>query len=163
MAWSGTNNSIFAAFIAAPCLKLGATGYGGLVADTINTALYNNTTTPDRTVAVGSTGYNTGQWVTGNEVTGGSDWVAGGRAVPATKTCTAAAAVTTFSTTTNLTSAATATITAYGCLLYDNTITAGTVAKQGVCFLDFGGVQTCTSGTFSLNWNASGIFTITVN
>jgi len=167
MAWSTSN--MFQAWALNPMNGVtgasGAglpTGYAGLVADTVNCALF-GTLTPDRTVAAASTGYNTGVWVTGSELTGGTDWVAGGRAVPATKSFAASAGVVTFATTTNLTSAATATITAaFGALIYDNTITAGTVAKQGVCYLYFGGSQTVTSGTFSLNWNASGIFTVTV-
>jgi hypothetical protein len=45
----------------------------------------------------------------------------------------------------------------FGCLVYDNTITAGTVAKQGVSFHYFGGSQSVTAGTFTIIWNASGI------
>jgi len=168
MAWSGSQ--IFAAFVANPMLGVtgasGAglpTGYQGLVADTVNCALYAGTITPDATVAVGSTGYNTGQWVTGGEITGASEWVAGGRAVPATKTISQSSNVVTFKTTTNLVGAATVTMAGInGCLVYDNSITAGTVAKQGVCFLWFGGAQSVTAGTFSVNWSASGIFTFTV-
>src|SRR5690348_7921225 len=58
-------------------------GANGLSADTINVALFNNTVSPDGSAAVGSTGYNTGTWTTGNEVvdTLNSNWVAGGRAL----------------------------------------------------------------------------------
>ena len=168
MAWSGSQ--IFAAFVANPMLGVtgssGAglpTGYQGLVADTVNCALYAGTITPDATVAVASTGYNTGQWVTGGEITGASEWVAGGRAVPATETISQSSNVVTYKTTTNLVGAATVTMTGInGCLIYDNSISAGTVAKQGVCFLWFGGAQSVTAGTFSVNWSASGIFTFTV-
>jgi hypothetical protein len=56
----------------------------------------------------------------------------------------------------------TVTITnAYGCFVYDDTITAGTVADQGVCFNYFGGAQSVTSGTFTIVWSASGLFQIT--
>jgi hypothetical protein len=168
MAWSGSQ--IFASFVTNPMLGVtgasGAglpTGYAGLVADTVNLALYAGSITPDATAAVASTGYNTGQWVTGGEITGSSEWVAGGRAVPATKSISQATNVTTFKTTTNLVGAATVTMSGInGCLVYDNTISAGTVAKQGVCFLWFGGAQSVTAGTFSVNFNASGIFTFTV-
>ena len=44
------------------------TTFVSLSADTVNAALFNNTTTPDKTAAVGSTGYNTGVWMTANEV-----------------------------------------------------------------------------------------------
>ena len=56
------------------------TTYSSLSADTINVALF-GTLTPDKTAAVGSTGYNTGVWVTGSEVTDATNWVAGGRAL----------------------------------------------------------------------------------
>ena len=55
---------------------------------------------------------------------------------------------------------------AYGCLVYDNTITAGTVAKQGLCYNYFGGTQSVTSGTFTVIWATVGattaVFNITV-
>ena len=55
--------------------------YAGLGADTVNVALYNNTGTPDKDAALASTGYNTGAWVTANEKTDATNWVAGGRAL----------------------------------------------------------------------------------
>jgi hypothetical protein len=58
----------------------------------------------------------------------------------------------------DLTGAATITITdANGCLVYDDTITAGTVADQGVSYHWFGGAQSVTAGTFSVIWHANGI------
>src|SRR2546423_5849621 len=58
------------------------TTYAGLVADAlVKAALFNNTTTPDKTAAVASTGFNTGVWVTANEVTDATNWVSGGRAL----------------------------------------------------------------------------------
>lgn len=160
MAWA--DSRVFQEWIRNPMLGPVAslpTSFGGIVADTINAALFNNSVTPDRTAAVASTGYNTGTWVTANEVTGGSDWVSGGRAL-GTKAVTPTAGVVAY-TAANLTSAAVATLTAYGLLVYDNTISGGTVAKQGICFNYFGGAQTVTGGTFSVNWNASGVFTAT--
>src|SRR5215472_18082521 len=56
-------------------------GANGLSADTINVALFNNSVSPDASAAVASTGYNTGTWTTGNEVTDATNWVAGGRAL----------------------------------------------------------------------------------
>lgn len=167
MTWSGTANRVFGAFVNNPMLGVtgasGAglpTGYQGLATDVVKCALYNNTTTPDATAAVASTGYNTGQWVTANEVTGGTDWVAGGRTLAGDAFAFSGSAVTYSAN--NLTSAATASFTAYGCLVYDSSISGGTVAKQGVCYLDFGGAQTVSAGTFSLIWNAGGIFSVTV-
>jgi hypothetical protein len=143
------------------------TTYANLSADTVNVALFNNTPSPDASAAVGSTGYNTGQWVTGNEVTGAGIWAAGGRPLASkTYTFTTAGTQTTASVLSfaaaNLAGAGTGTLTnAYGCLVYDNTITAGTVAAQGMCFNYFGGAQSVTSGTFTINWDATGIFKFT--
>jgi hypothetical protein len=49
-----------------------------------------------------------------------------------------------------------------GCLVYDDTLTAGTVADQGVSYHWFGGAQSVTAGTFSVIWNASGLVRFTV-
>ena len=144
-------------------------GANGLSADTINVALFNNTTAPDASAAVGSTGYNTGTWVTANEVidTGGSNWTAGGLALASkTYTVITAGSQTTASAVgfaaANLAGLGNVTIAnAYGCLVYDNTITAGTVAKQGLCFNYFGGAQTVTAGTFQIVWDATGVFKFT--
>src|SRR5690349_9206711 len=64
-----------------------AGGNGGLKADTVNVALFNNSVSPDASAAVGSTGFNTGTWTTTNEVTDATNWVSGGRAL-ASKTYT---------------------------------------------------------------------------
>jgi len=139
------------------------TTFSSLSADTVNAALFNNTTTPDKTAAVGSTGYNTGVWVTGNEVidTLNTNWVAGGRAL-----ASKAFSIDTGSSSICFQAAATAgagnaTITnAYGCLVYDNTITAGTVAKQAMCYNSFGGAaQGVTNGTFTILWATVGALT----
>jgi hypothetical protein len=142
-------------------------GANGLSADTINVALFNNTPSPDASAAVGSTGYNTGVWITANEVTDATNWVAGGRAL-ASKTFTV---ITAGSQTTpsavafaaaNLAGGGNVTIAGtFGCLVYDSTITAGTVAKQGLCFNYFGGTQSVTAGTFTIVWDATGVFKIT--
>lgn len=142
--------------------------YAGLGADTIKAALYDNDITPDKDAALTSTGYNTGAWaITGNEVTdsdGSSDWVAGGIAL-SSKTLTAPstgvfmfdAADTTHSNTVTLSNA-------FGCLVYDDTITAGTggVADQGITYHYFGGGQSVTAGTFTIVWHTNGLFRITV-
>lgn len=141
---------------------------GGILSDTINVALFNGTlVSPDASAAVGSTGYNTGTWVTGSEVTGSGIWAAGGRPLASKAfSITTAGSQTTASvlsfTAANLAGAGTGTLAnAYGCLVYDNTITAGTVAKQGICFNYFGGAQSVTSGTFQVNWDATGVFKFT--
>jgi len=142
-------------------------GANGLSADTVNVALFNNTVSPDASAAVGSTGYNTGTWTTGNEITDVTNWVAGGRAL-ASKTYTV---LTAGSQTTpsgiafdaaDLAGGGNVTLIAtFGCLVYDFTITAGTVAKQGLCFNYFGGTQSVTAGTFTIIWDATGVFKFT--
>ena len=47
------------------------------------------------------------------------------------------------------------TFTTYACLIYDITATSNLI-----CFIDFGGPQTVTAGTFTIQWNASGIITL---
>jgi hypothetical protein len=139
------------------------TTFSSLSADTVNAALFNNTTTPDKTAAVASTGFNTGQWVTANEVidTLNSNWVSGGRPL-----ASKAFSIDTGSSSICFQAAATAgagnvTIAnAYGCLVYDSTITAGTVAKQALCYNSFGGsAQGVTNGTFTILWATVGALT----
>jgi hypothetical protein len=153
MAW--TNSKIFREWML-QMYQVSGTGYTGLDSDTVNVALFNTTPTPDQDAAVGSTGYNTGVWTTGNELSD-TNWAAGGRPL-ASKTFTNAAAATPMFDAADLAGGGNVTITAaFGCLVYDNTITAGTVAKQGVSFHYFGGTQSVTAGTFTILWNASGI------
>lgn len=166
MAWSAS--AVFVAWVQGvmgqgqTAQSLPAGPYAGLGADTINVSLHNNSVTPDNTAARASTGFNTGTWTTTNEVTDATNWTSGGRAL-ASKTTAVATNVFTFDAA-DLSGAGNVTLSnAYGCLVYDNTITAGTggVAKQGVCFNYFGGGQSVTAGTFTIVWNASGIFTVT--
>jgi len=50
----------------------------------------------------------------------------------------------------------TSTFSAYFAVLYDDTL----VGDDLICTFDFGGVQTVTAGTFTIQWNASGIITM---
>ncbi len=145
------------------------TTYSSLSADTIDVALFNNTTAPDKTAAVASTGYNTGTWTTGNEVidTGGSNWPAGGIALASKNFTIDTGSSSIVFHGANTTGLGNVTIAAaFGCLVYDFTITAGTVAKQGLCFNYFGGTQSVTAGTFTIVWATvgatTGVFNITV-
>jgi hypothetical protein len=172
MAWA--NSAIFQQAmlnpIAGRCWTTAApTTYSSLSADTIDVALFNNSVTPDKTAAVASTGYNTGTWTTGNEVTDATNWVAGGRALGSKAFNIDTGSSSICFNCANLAGGGTLTLTnAYGCLVYDATITAGTVAKQGLCFNYFGGAQSVTGGTFTILWAtpASGgetaVFNITV-
>jgi hypothetical protein len=144
-----------------------AGGSGGLIADSVKAALFNNSVSPDATAVLASTGYNTGTWVTANEVTDATNWVAGGRALGSkTYASVAAGSQTTPGAigfdAADLAGGGVMTVAnVYGCLVYDSTITAGTVAKQGLCFNYFGGVQSVTGGTFTIVWDATGVFKFT--
>lgn len=165
MAWTATEGShIFREFIIGPLWQSSGTAWTGLDSDTIKLALFNNTGTPDNDATLATSGYNAAasQWVVANEVTGASEWVAGGRAL-ASKTFTSPAADTVMFDAADLTGAATITITnAYGGLCYNDTITGGTVADQGVSYHYFGGAQSVTSGTFSVIFHANGVNRITL-
>ncbi len=140
---------------------------GGILTDTISVALFGTAVSPDASAAVGSTGFNTGTWTTGNEITGGANWPTGGLNL-ASKTFTilTAGSQTTASgiafDAADLANTGTVTIAAaFGCFVYDNTITAGTVADQGLCYNYFGGTQSVTAGTFTIIFDATGIFKFT--
>lgn len=138
-------------------MQVSGTGYTGLDSDTVKAALFDNTVTPDKDAAVGSTGYNTGTWTAAREVSGGANWAAGGRALSG-KTFTSPDTGIAMFDAADLAAGGALTLTnAYGCLVYDDTISGGTVADQGVCFLYFGGAQSVTAGNFSIIWNSSGI------
>lgn len=139
-------------------------GYAGLGADSVKVALFNNSVTPDRDAALTSTGFNTGTWVTANEVTDATNWVSGGRTL-ASKTFTTPSTGVFMFDAADLAGGGTVTLTnAFGCLVYDDTVTAGTggIADQGVSFNYFGGAQSVTAGSFTVVWNANGIVRFTV-
>jgi hypothetical protein len=134
------------------------TSYTGLSTDTVKVALYNNTGTPDKDAAGNATGYNTGQWTTTNEVTDATNWTAGGRTLASKTFTTPSSGVFQFSAANTAGGGNVTLANVYGCLVYDDTITGtNPVAKQGVCFNSFGGAQSVTGGSFTVNWNASGI------
>lgn len=155
MAW--TTSKIFQATIADIINNVTA-----MDADTdalIEAALFDNTITPDATVASASTAYAAGVWAAGG-VSSGTDWPALGRPL-ASITSAAAAGTYKFDAADTVSATAGATLTAYGVLIYDKTITTP-VSGQGYCFNWFGGAQTVTAGTFTIVWNAGGIWTLTL-
>jgi hypothetical protein len=123
----------------------------------IKTTLYGNTGTPDNTVSSANSAFNAGQWVTGNEVTA-TGWPTGGLAL-ASVTSTSTSATYTFDAADRAGGATDTVTNAYGVLVYDDTI-ATPVADQGLCYNAFGGANSVTSGTFTVVWHTSGIFTI---
>ena len=113
-----------------------------LEADTIKVALYDNTHVFTATDNV---------YTATNEVTG-TGYTAGGAAL-ASKTVTQAATTKFDAADTSWT---TATITAYHAVIYDDTHATNDL----ICSIDFGGAQTSTAGTFTIQWHADGIITL---
>ena len=131
-----------------------------LNADTFKVSLYDNTITPDQTVASANTAYGAGVFATG-EVSDTTEWAAGGQALDSV-TFAPTANVLKFDAADEVSAGTSATLAnVYGCLIYDDTLTTP-VADQGLCFLYFGGANSVTDGTFTVVFNASGIFTLTL-
>ncbi len=154
MAWSASK--IFTSFITD---VFNNTTAMDMNADTPKVALFDNSITPSQTVASASSAYGAGVWASGG-VSDASGWPAAGVAL-GTITSTFSSNVYTFDAADTASANSTTTLSGtYGCLVYDDTITTP-VADQGMCFNYFGGSQSVTSGTFTVVWNASGIFAIT--
>lgn len=156
MAWS--NSKIFSAYITD---SLNRTEPFDANADAFNAALYGTSPTPDQTAASASTAYNTGQWITGNQVVDTVSWPAVGRPLQSI-TSGFTSNVYTFDAADTVSVDATTDLAAvFGCLIYDDTVTTP-VADQGVCYNYFGGSNSVVNGTFTVVWNASGIFALTL-
>ncbi len=155
MAWS--NSKVFGAAVESVFNR--SNGLIDLDADTIKAALFDNTITPDRTVTAANSAYGAGVWA-GGGVSDASGWPAAGRQL-GTVTSAHAAGTYKFDAADTVSGTTTTSLTnAYGALVYDDTSAA--VADQGLSFNYFGGANTITSGTFTVVWNASGIFTVVV-
>lgn len=156
MAW--TNSKVFRAWLGDSVTR--ATAYA-LGTDTLNAALYNNTTTPDQNVASGVlTGYNgtSSQWVVANEVSQSVQWPAGGVAMTSVVVNTGTSGVV-FMSAANTASGSAATLAnVYGALVYDNTLTN----KNGVSFNYLGGANSVTNGTLTVVWNSNGVWRATL-
>jgi hypothetical protein len=162
VAWTGSH--MFRQWIA-DCMTRTQTGLS-FAGDVPKVALYGNTITPDENVTAALSAYNAtaSQWLTAGELFQAGQWAQGGVAL------TGASGVTNFTGTAdavwyaaaNTASGAACTLAGvYGDLVYDDTLTAP-VADQGIAFHYFGGSQSVTAGTFSVIWNASGIWRISV-
>jgi hypothetical protein len=128
--------------------------------DTFNIALFNDTITPSQTVASASTAFGAGVWASG-EVFDGAEWPTGGQALDSvtfapTSNVLAWDAANEVSTGTSATLAS-----VFGCLIYNVSVNTP-VDSQGICYLYFGGTNSVTDGTFTVQFNASGIFTLTL-
>lgn len=157
MAWS--NSKIFRASLADMLGNVTAMDHD---ADTFKASLFDNDNTPDQNATAANVAYNAGQWaIAGNEVTSAGQWDAGGVALTSISLDRSVSA-TVFFDAADTASGSTATLSgAYGCLVYDDTLTTP-VADQGTSFHYFGGSQSVTSGTFTIVWHANGIWRYTI-
>lgn len=131
--------------------------------DSIKVALFNNSVVPDQDAVNTATAYNAGTWLTANELSSGAAWAAGGVAL-AGKAINDGSPGVVFFDATDTASGAGATMTnVFGCLVYDDTLTATPgPAKAGICFNSFGGANSVTNGVFTIVWPANGIFRLTL-
>lgn len=155
MAFSAS--AIFRAFIAD---QLNGLAYDlNAPSDSYLVALFNNSVTPDKDAASNLTYYNTGTWTTGNEVSQATYWPAGGRPLASMTITTIAGGIVMFDAADTATNGSAATLSnVYGSMIYNDT----NANNQGVCYNYFGGVNSVTSGTLTVVWNANGIARITV-
>jgi hypothetical protein len=158
MAW--TNSKIFRQTIAD---MFGNVAAFDLDADTIKCALFDNDITPDQDVSAANSAYNAGQWTaSGNEVSDGAEWAAGGVALASKTVTTGAGGLITFDAADTASGTSATLPNVYGCHHYDDTLTTP-VADQGICFNYFGGAQSVTDGQFTVVYHATlGIMQIDV-
>jgi hypothetical protein len=120
-------------------------------------ALYNNSITPDFDVSAANSAYNAGQWATANEVTSATEWAAGGVVLASNDVTGVAGGIIMLDANDTASSAGATMSGIYGCLIYMDAVTTP-VADQGLLAVYFGGTgYSVTSGTFTIQWNASGI------
>lgn len=150
MAWSGSG-----LFVATWIDILDATQLAIDLTSTSNKwALYDNTITPDFDATAADAAYGAGVWATG-EVTG-TGYTAGGTAVTS-PTLTGASGVMTYDQAD--TSWPASTITgARGALLYAD----GLAGNNAICAIDFGSAYSTVNGALTIQWNAAGVFTLTL-
>lgn len=164
MAWAGS--SIFRAYVTdlveGTVENAGTTSMDWSGATTVKAALYNNTTAPDNDVTSANTAYAVGQWVVGNEVSDGTNWDVAGEPITGRATSNPSGDTIMMDGTDTPQSGTTTTLAnVFGCLVYSDSITTP-VADQGFCYNYFGGSQSVTAGTFTIVWNANGIFRFVV-
>lgn len=155
MGWSASK--VFSAFITD---ALNNTAALDLNSDTLKAALFDNSITPSQTVASASSAYGAGVWG-GGGVSDSPSWPAVGRDLASIASGFSSNVFTFDAADTVSADATTDLASVYGCLVYDDTL-AAPVADQGVCFNYFGGSNSVVNGTFTIVWNASGIFAITL-
>lgn len=161
MAW--TDSRIYRQFVIDTMADTAPFKLGGT--DVFKAALYGTAATPDRDATAANSAYSATAWHGAAEIIdttgGGTDWPAGGTSLGTETWTTSAGGITIFDAPDTASGATADIAAAFGCLVYDDTLTTP-VADQGVCFNYFGGSNSVTNGTFTIVWAANGIFRITV-
>lgn len=151
MAW--TNSKVFTATLTDVWNNTTAMDMNS---DTHKVAVYSDAITPSQSVASASAAYGAGVYASG-EQTSGAQWPAGGMALTSVTSGFSSATYTFDAADTP--SGSTATLTFYGCLVYDDTITTP-VADQAMSFNYMGGPVTVTAGLVTIIWSGTGIFNL---
>lgn len=142
MAWPGKSQILTYSLLAA---LNELTGKQTMSSDTYKLALYGTGTPVNTGTTLASTEYGA-SWNTCTEVSNSGTYAAGGSALTSpTSTQSTNTVVFACSTAISWTGA---TITAYGALVYDSTVSG----SPGWCYLDFLGAQTVTGGTFTVTF-----------
>lgn len=139
-----------------------------LGSDVPKVALYDNTITPDQNVTSANTAYGAGVWSTAGGGTGAvqvfqaGQWAQGGVALSGTTLNSATSGVVFYDATDTASGSAFTGSNITGCLVYDDTL-AAVVVDQGLSYHYFGGSNAITAGTFTIIWNANGLWRATLN
>jgi hypothetical protein len=142
MAWPG-KSQILTYSVLASLNQL--TGKQTMNSDTYKIALYGTGTPVNTGTTLVSTEYGA-SWNTCTEVSNSGTYAAGGSALTS-PTSTQSTNTVVFACTTAV-SWTSATISAYGCLIYDSTVSG----NPGWCYLDFLGDQSVVGGTFTVTF-----------
>ena len=120
--------------------------------ETHKVALYTDSVTGADLVT--DTAYGVGAWAS-NEIPNGSGYTTGGNLLTGTTYVAGAAGLTTFDATDTPWTSATFSLVR-GCLIYADAL----AGNNGIIAINFGAAYSVTAGTFTIQWNLSGIFTI---
>jgi hypothetical protein len=160
MSW--TDSRIYRQFVIDAMADTAAFKLGGT--DVFKAALYGTAATPDRDATAANSAY-AATWHGASEIIdtsgGGTDWPTAGVSLGTETWTTSAGGITIFDAPDTASGATADIAAAFGCLVYDDTLTTPQ-ADQGICFNYFGGSNSVTNGTFTIVWHANGIFRITV-
>lgn len=130
--------------------------------DTYKLSLFNNTVVPDKDASSANSRYGTpATFVTGNEITDATNWVAGGKAITGMTTSNPASGIVMVDCA-DVASGGNVTLSGFfGGLVYNDT-KAAPVAKQAMCYNYFGGTQTVTANPFTAVIDGNGLWRATV-